>query len=342
MLERFGVPQAADLIDARLDLSGQSILPLLSPVLQRAAVELKQSIRFGLGEKDRSGIRVTLAGPGATVPRLADVLAQLSGIDIVAARADGVTGYSASSSSALGNIAQVIATPSLELSLLPAALQQAQFAGRARRALWVGIAASVALVGFYAGWNLLSLAAAQRQIDALTTQADEAKRIDEQRRALQMTQNASRGAAVLIADSLGPTPDWSAAMNAIARLTPQHTQLKSLDLTDDPEAGPQARLSCVMSAADDPAVATQLKAYIESLMALPIVSSVKMGGTTRTTVEGVDQYTFDLSVGLVSLPFSHVSRGALKDALSEPASGGRDPSGAQASVTDKPAAGVNP
>lgn len=344
MLERFGIPQAADLIDARLDFSGQSILPLLSPALQRAAVELKQSIRFGLGEKDRAGIRVSLCGPGSALPRLAEVLSQLSGIEIVASQPATAVGFSASSSSAIGNIAQVVASPALELSLLPAALQQEQFATRARRALWVGIAASIALVGFYAGWNALSLAAAERQITALTVQADEAKRIDDQRRALLMTQNASRGAAVLIADSLGPTPDWSAAMNAIARLTPEHTQLKNLDLTDDPEAGPQARLSCVMNAADDPAVALQLKAYIESLMALPIVTSVKMGGTTRATADGVDQYTFDLNVGLVALPFSHVSRNALKDALTETTPPLRTAAAAptQASADANTAAGGNP
>lgn len=343
MLERFGVPQAGDLIDTRLDLSGQSILPLLLPVLQRASVELKQSIRFGLGEKDRAGIRVTLCGPGSAVPRLAEVLAQLSGIEIATSQAAPVVGVSASSSSALGNIAQITASPSLELSLLPAALQQEQFATRARRALWVGIAASIALVGFYAGWNALSLAAAERQIAALTAQADEAKRIDDQRRSLLMTQNASRGAAVLISDSLGPTPDWSAAMSAIAKLTPEHTQLKNLDLTDDAEAGPQARLSCVMNAADDPAVALQLKAYIESLMALPIVTSVKMGGTTRTTTDGVDQYSFDLNVGLVALPFSHVSRNALKDALTETAPALRTAAApTQASAEANPAAGGTP
>ncbi|MCU0688432.1 MAG: hypothetical protein MUE97_01635 [Phycisphaerales bacterium] len=318
ILERFGIPQATDLLDTRLDIVGQSVLPLLSPVLQRAAVEIKQSLRFGLTEKDRSGLTVTLTGPLARAPRLAEVLAQLCAATISADAATPATPSTlANTSSTSGAIAQLARNDRLELTLLPAELQLAQLSGKARRALWAGIAASAALVGLYAGWTYVSLATARGQIDTLTSQAEEARKLDDQRRALLATQHAARAAAVHINDSLGPAPEWASVMHAIAKATPNHTLLRTLDFTEEPNDGFTAKLACTMLAADDPTFALQLKDYIEALAKLPVIASVRMGGTNRasTSDSATPSYTFELTVTLVSVPYALAQPTAFKDAF---------------------------
>jgi hypothetical protein len=319
ILERFGIPQATDLVDTRLDIVGQSVLPLLSPVLQRAAVEIKQSLRFGLTEKDRAGLIVTLTGPLARAPRLAEVLAQLCTAAIQADNAASSTTPStlANTSSTTGAIAQFARHDHLELTLLPAELQLAQLSGKARRSLWVGIAASAALVGLYAGWTYVSLATARGQIDTLTSQAEEARKLDDQRRALLATQHAARAAAVHINDSLGPAPEWASVMHAIAKATPTHTLLRTLDFTEEPNEGFTAKLACTMYAADDPTFALQLKDYIDALAKLPVIASVRMGGTNRATTSdnATPSYTFELTVGLVSVPYALAQPDAFKDAF---------------------------
>jgi hypothetical protein len=307
LLEKFGVPRPDDLLDPRLDLSGQSIIPLLSPVLQRAAVELKQSLRFGLVEKDRADIQITIIGPGATLPGLAEAFTHLCAAQVVAEAPAVVNTGTGNSSASTGNIAAFLAANTLTLSLLPNTMQQACLVSKTRRALWAGIAASAAMVGIYAGWTWLSLFAAQREIASLKVQSETGQRLDGQRRALLATQHAAKLAAVRINDALGVMPQWSAVLAGLVHATPEHTLIKSIDMGEG-EGGPTARLSCTIQAEDDAVFAQRLKAYTDRLTAMPIIRGVKMGSTARAAAAPgaqANEFNFDLAILLVATPYAY-------------------------------------
>ncbi|USN98757.1 MAG: hypothetical protein H6810_11425 [Phycisphaeraceae bacterium] len=69
-----GIPSRDDMIDESLGLSGRSILPVLQPVIQRLAVEIKNTLRFGLNDGAIDSARVELDGLAARVPGLAAAL----------------------------------------------------------------------------------------------------------------------------------------------------------------------------------------------------------------------------------------------------------------------------
>ena len=77
LLLRVGVPHRGRMMDEKLALSGDKVLPLLQPILQRFAVEIKQTIRFGLPDGESVRAELLLAGPGSLIPGLADLLSKL-------------------------------------------------------------------------------------------------------------------------------------------------------------------------------------------------------------------------------------------------------------------------
>ncbi len=60
VLRQVGIPSPDALIPGHPELTGASLLPVLHPVIQRLALEIKQSVRFGVEDAD-TGTRV-LAG----------------------------------------------------------------------------------------------------------------------------------------------------------------------------------------------------------------------------------------------------------------------------------------
>ena len=57
--------------------SHESYDRFLQPIdLQRYIIELRQSLRFGLSDEERADINLTITGPGASLPGLAELLAR--------------------------------------------------------------------------------------------------------------------------------------------------------------------------------------------------------------------------------------------------------------------------
>lgn len=78
-LSRIGLPMFDAEPDATTSLAPREALPLLQPPLQRLAVEVKQSLRFGLSDTARQSAALVLAGRATTIPNLEHRLAELSG-----------------------------------------------------------------------------------------------------------------------------------------------------------------------------------------------------------------------------------------------------------------------
>lgn len=71
---RHGVPGRDQVLDQSLNLTGRDVLPMLQPVIQRLAVEIKNTLRFGLEGRDTESLHVELAGLASAMPGLASAL----------------------------------------------------------------------------------------------------------------------------------------------------------------------------------------------------------------------------------------------------------------------------
>lgn len=318
LLERAGIPQQDDIVDDRNGFTGSSVLPLMNPVLQRFSIEIKQSLRFGLSDKQRTSVTLTVDGPGAGLPRIDTALANLCGIT-VQPPAGQPTGTDRGSAS-VGNINAVIHTPIATVSLLPASMQQAQIKVRARRSLWTGVAISAAFVALYGGWLWMDLSAARSQADTLRVRAESATKAEQAQKAATASAAAATAANAYVARAVGSSPDIASIMALLGDATDRRTSLESVDIRES-ETGWVCRVTGLMQAGDDKAFADAVRAYTDSIAKSPLVAAVKLGAAARTKVNDADAHRFDLTVELVELPYSAIAPGALTTAESQTTQG---------------------
>ncbi|MEN0019720.1 MAG: hypothetical protein AAF747_02430 [Planctomycetota bacterium] len=77
-----GVPEPDAIVDEATGLTGTAVLPLMQPVIQRYAVEVRQTFRFALKGCDLRGHVVDALGPGVSVPGLLKRIETLAEIDM--------------------------------------------------------------------------------------------------------------------------------------------------------------------------------------------------------------------------------------------------------------------
>ncbi len=302
-----GVPSPDAALPLYPTLAGSSLLPHLQPVLQRLSIEIKQSLRFGLSEGDRTRVRLRLAGPGAAVPGLGESISRLSGFPFESAQ-DETTPPDALDSSTGGAIAAFVRCPALTLALMPTEARQAFRLRRSRKALLVGAALALAYVGYETIDSSLALRAARTRLDALNAalQSNEGP-LAVRRQALSAHQQLSE-AERRIHKALGQSPDWAAVMDAIAENTPAEIRLQSLEMRRDnaPSAATPASISIRAHARFDEVrdPAPLIHRYVGTLESLPVIASVRLGPTQRIAIAGHDSQVFDLTITPVAIPAS--------------------------------------
>ena len=308
MLLAAGVPRREDVIDERLGIDGAAILPLLQPVLQRCAVEVKQSLRFGLGEAERSEIRLRLLGLGPAFPRFGEAIAELHGAPLTCEQANDLC--DASRGAAHGATAAYLASGPLTVSLLPGHIRSTRGARGFARATCAGLAVAAALVVTDGVFTHLSLRAETAGAIAATAAApvpaaavdDPALRLYEQTVA---ARSGVAGALVRMESALGGAPDWSAVLAMLSETTPRAIRIRGIDLLDEPGGGLTCRVRAAASPIGGESPAVIIKQYLDTIRAVPLVGDVRLGATGRTLVDGEAVHEFELFCDLVPLPARH-------------------------------------
>lgn len=298
LLTVVGVPSVDDELPELPGCTGASVLPLLQPVIQRLAVEIKQSLRFGTSEADRAGLTLLLAGEGAGVPRLAEVLSSYAGV-----------GFSGASE-APPNRQPLVAAAAERFGQLPLlmcrAANDSRMAVGIRRGLLAGVAAAAVLLCVEAVSVFASLRKEQERLTAIkANSAGQEAMADVQDRAVRARVEAT-SLTNRIARTLGQSPDWSATMTVIARHAPEAVRVVDMNMSvEDKRHLCKLRGYVRKDVQHDPTVA--IRAFVDSLSDSPIVENVRMGVTQRTMIRGHEAQAFELVISLVALPNYHAA-----------------------------------
>ncbi len=286
-------------------------LPLVRPVLQRLAIEVKQSVRFGLSPEERGELRVLLAGPGASIPHIDGVLSTDAGV--IVTRLAGQPAEPGTEAGAMeGESSAFLAVRDIPLCLLPRSRREAvRFTGL-RRALRVGAALAVLTSLVDAGHHYFAV---KQQEEILTQLRREQATPSPARDALASASSARVGvvqARARLRQLLPDSPSAAALLVLLSEETPGEVRLRSIDLGPD-RGGWSARLSGVVTL--DPgssqAPAEALKRYLDQLAAAPLVLAASLGPTHSAPGTSTTQLMFDASITLVGLPGDE-----LRDAIS--------------------------
>lgn len=312
LLYRVGVPMPGDVVDQARGLMGSSVLPVLQPVLQRLAVELKQSIRFGLPEGLRDGASLRLGGSGGLVPGLGEVLAKQIVAPLAVAKDLGLR------LAPVGDVPVVL--PGVEsgesINLVPASFAQRDAAQRGRTGLRIGLVACAALIGFSGLSSWFSLRQERAAYEALTAQDPimvEAARL--QALADQATA-AWNGMRTRVAGEVGLAPPIAHVLALIADAMPAEMALRSIELKEPTRLGvknnaPGSSSTLVLTGEVRETAGTDLaqtiRQFSDALAATPLVNAVRLGTTQRAEQDGRPVSRFELTLSVVNLPASSLA-----------------------------------
>ncbi len=285
LTEEYGVPGLEDEIAPSV--RGSDVLRAMQPVLQRLAVELKQSLRYTLTADERSRVCLRIAGPAESVQGLNEVLAEQLEIDAAPyAHPDrqsswfslikrvGLTGRTGVQESARASDKETMLS----------------------RALWTGVAASFVLLvvlGFAAD---RSAETSKQRIRAAGLTLDEAQSniiTDEQRR----VSSAVKALERTLREGVASTADNAAALRLVATAAGERIEVDSISLTRTSTSTlVELRASASGDTASDARAAIQT--FAAALDTSAVTSSVKVGSIRSVTEPERLYATFDATITL--------------------------------------------
>jgi Tfp pilus assembly PilM family ATPase len=308
LLRAHGIPTPDQVIDASRGLSGQTLLPLLMPVLQHLALEVRQTMRFGLGDAERAAARITLTGPGAAVPGLDRVLGQVLGGTTAVVSSPVESALSAQVSA--GEAPQRVdlgwrAIPVCRLNLRSRRAEARLTAQRVRTGLTVGTLA--ALAGVCVLWGVAeSEVRTERQhlaaVSSRATEADEAAALAQRARRAEAAWSAVRER---LGESLGRRTDHGAVLRELGESLPPEARLTRVEFNAGASGATPDQVRGVivgyLPANPDVDFAASLSAIVASLAASPVFEGVRLGPTGRARERTQDVHRFELALKAATL-----------------------------------------
>ncbi|MCW5767185.1 MAG: hypothetical protein KIT19_00750 [Phycisphaeraceae bacterium] len=286
-----GVPSRNEEIGRWPEVKGQDVLPLMQSVVQRLAIEIKQTARFGLDTESRP-LRVYLSGPGARVKSLDALLSDYADSLVRAIDRDGAAGGVWGPEE---TVWRVISNLPEGVNLLPARVALQGATRFIRRATLVGAGIAAALVVADVGSKGRGLARVEAELAAISPQiASSAELVAHRERAIQLSRIVTETEQRLRA-ALGDTPEWHAALASISEVASMGIHVS--DISCGYEHGKP-----VMTLRGSASITEQhgdsLRALMAWLSGVPVFDGVTLGSTRLQQMQGAPSRTFSISMKL--------------------------------------------
>jgi hypothetical protein len=307
---RNGLPRRGTMFDSAQGVAAETVLPLIQPFVQRLSIDLKQSIRFGVRDTDRTRVRLRVIGPGALIARLPEAIATQAGLDLEE------QDRPAPSVVQEGDIEAWIRRPLPELVLWSKQIRIAHRERRLRAGILTGAAAALALLGIDA-WFATSevqqvehrIGLLQTRLQAATVNGAIAKRTVEVSRLNESVKQTvlrwgqpSIPAGLLLAELSAATPPT-------VRFSEVHLSAPS----GVPNAVSTLRLRGVASSRDDLGQfrgdgdsTAQMQMLTSAIRAIPIVRSAALRSVQRLPGSAEDRQEFELAIELADPGWSPI------------------------------------
>ncbi len=281
-LLRTGLPSLDADHDVQTTLTSREALPLLQPALQRLAVEIKQSLRFGLSDAVRQSATLVLAGRAIKIPNLEQRLADLTAATTRSLPANSATLAGGLTRTLTSNLSVPgLATPEAVAKTASSRLVAALYAGSA--------AASLLLVADAAMLSR-SVDAARLAIDEAASQVSPLDIPDAAPEAREMASAIIR-AAEAVAQSDSDRADWPALLADLSVRLPPSVRVHSVVATSDDLV---AVVETVIASADP--VTSPLQDAIAALRTSPLIRAVDLGPTARDSSSGTLRASLRVSI----------------------------------------------
>lgn len=301
LVDAMGFPEPHTPLPGLEGFFGSSLLPALQPVLQRLALELKQTIRYSASGSSQERATLSLLGPGAALPGVAQMLARQADVDpFTAPEVDGEQA-DVSRNADLSPMLRALVTWNDVPALCSAATRRRRVLRPLTRCAMVGTGLALVLVGQQ--WLSTLSRTESLRLEVATHAMARADR-SLQVAALDLAEQRRTDLAKVLSEAgsvIGVGPD---AVGVLAALSPSDSatvQLTAIDLGREEKtqrASVQGRVA--MEAGVD---ATEtIRAYVASLTRHPMIAQARLGRTARVEESGSQYQTFEVMLDVVALP----------------------------------------
>lgn len=285
LLFSVGFPGREVMLDESQNIYGDSALPLMHPVVQRYAIEIKQTMRFSLTDAELGKAKMVLAGPGAGIKGLIPVMENSLDTTIEPQAGSADTTYATT-----------------QARLVPRSETMRRVRRGLNRATLVGaVACGLALLGL----TVLT----QRQIihnkRAIKENQPLLARIEtglqHRQEVVKITREVVRHEAML-QNTLGDTADWVVVLGELARRTPTQISLTDMAMSSSKEGVTVTVKGWTIM--DPAAPRDPLALYLDQLGASPLIENVALGSSSVSLLESVQTKQFTIALKIRSLPFT--------------------------------------
>jgi Tfp pilus assembly protein PilN/Tfp pilus assembly PilM family ATPase len=309
-----GLPQRGHVVDHGLNLTGEAVLPLMQPAMQRYVVETRQTMRFGMLESDASRASVQLIGPGAGIPGLADALGVALELQVQVSE-DAAKPGEAIGEEHVGDLSLALELRAHSGWFLPGSVRVQRTTRRMARSVRAGAAVAILTLGAFAGKAYLgertlrpAIAELQAQADAIDAEAKAAAAVQQKARDLESIMSITNQA-------IGVRTNWRAALGVLSRSMPKGVELldisadfRSADTVGQPALSIRGRI--------EPGPQDQVSKLLAAISASPIVASARVV-SSRVDAEGEREFAIVIELKGVATPghlINDASDGALPEA----------------------------
>lgn len=285
VLLEHGVPGANATETVREGVVAQDLAPALVPIVRRLAVELKQTIRFGIAPEHRAACSCVVVGPGAVIPGLAETVGEASGVPNCASATDA-------------------GAARLQLpTLLPMPERARRDSRRGRALLWAGVAVAAIAVGVEGVQAEREAMAIERLAGAVRAEASPDA---DATLAPAPLREAVDDTLARVRTALPVRAPWHGLLASIAREAPEQVRVSRIEFSQELEGA-----TCTIHGTcltRDRGVATILGEFTRQLGSLPAVEGVRLGEVTSEK-EGAD-FSVELRLRLVPVRLAGETLGA--------------------------------
>jgi len=309
----FGVPERDDVIDKARGIFGYHVLSAIQSHLQRAAVEIKQSLRFGLPDEVRESLHLRDSGTGRYIPHLTDTFARLLDVDLTRDAIESTIEFYSHAPldvrilaewedehSRSGRATQNrSANRAIRLNLIPPTVRRRHFESRFRRGLWLGLAAGLAI-----------LVADGMQFSARAKKSANQLTVLERQRDQQITARSNRDEVIALNSDLADLEhtvrkygreivDWAAVLVELSRIEGNGeirlASIRSDRSTESATAEYQIEIDAYALGSDEQG---QIRRCAQSLENSPLFREVRIGDVEPGELFGDTMRRFTLEIAL--------------------------------------------
>lgn len=297
LLTEIGFPRPDEEIPGLEGFSGEAVLPLLQPLVQRIGLEVKQSLRYATSTESRATVAIRVRGPGATIRGLADAIARSTGMT-----AEVVNSATSTDSSVCGGIEAIVrwdAPP----PLFARGSRAERSSRRVRHAVLGGVAAALCFIGYE--WF-----DASAQISQLRVQGEAARVVQAQRRqladALDRALDDNRMLQEVrerVVRAVGNGADPAGFLAGLGGAMPGDVQLTGIEMQSESD-GSRATVRGKLALRPGLDAGGAIRKFVASLDSIPLVVQARLGRTARVTEDGKLHQSFEINLELTPIPAS--------------------------------------